>query len=120
MALPPLESLPDAGGQDCVKCGRCCHHPPETVHMLMSDDARVLSHRAGVEILRTLTVLDPRPPGWRFLRNAGERCAALATTSDGRYPCRIYEVRPDDCRAFEPGSAACLEARKLGRLGRRV
>jgi hypothetical protein len=80
----------------------------------------VLAHPDGEAILRRLTVLDDRPPGWRFVRNDGERCAALDVSVPGRYPCSLYEVRPDDCRIVEPGSPACLQARALGRLGSSV
>ena len=51
------------------------------------------------------------------MRNTGERCAALDVSLAGRFACTIYDVRPDDCRIVEPGSPACLEARRLGRLG---
>jgi hypothetical protein len=67
-----------------------------------------------------LTVLDPRPPGWRFMKNDGDRCAALDVSVPGRFPCSVYEQRPEDCRIVEPGSPACLEARLLGRLGASV
>ena len=119
-ALSPVVGAPDPGGADCVACGRCCHHGPRTVHLLDTDDLRVLAHPGGADMLRRLTVLDDRPPGWRFLVNAGDRCAALDVSTPGRYPCAIYEVRPDDCRIVEPGSPACLEARRLGRLGTSV
>jgi Fe-S-cluster containining protein len=120
MPLPPVTGDPDPGGADCVACGRCCHHGPSTVHLLDTDEARVLGHPDGEGILRRLTVLDARPPGWRFLSNDGERCAALDVSVPGRFPCSIYEVRPDDCRLVEPGSPACLEARRLGGLGSSV
>jgi hypothetical protein len=80
----------------------------------------VLAHEGGADILRRLTVVDERPPGWRFLQNGGDRCAALDVSVPGRFPCSIYDVRPDDCRIVEPGSPACLEARRLGRLGTSV
>jgi hypothetical protein len=70
--------------------------------------------------LLRLTVLDSTPPGWRFMKNDGERCAGLDVSAAGRFPCTVYEVRPDDCRIVEPGSPACLEARRLGRLGSSV
>jgi Fe-S-cluster containining protein len=113
--VAPLEGEPDPGGADCVTCGRCCHHPPETVHLLEADEARL-----GSERLDRFTVLHPRPPGFRFLVNDGERCGALDVSAPGRFPCRIYELRPDDCRIVEPGSPCCLEARRLGRLGSSV
>jgi hypothetical protein len=80
----------------------------------------VLGSPGGGELLRRLTVLDDTPPGWRFVVNDGERCGALDVSAPGRFPCRIYDVRPDDCRIVEPGSPACLEARRLGRLGSSV
>jgi Fe-S-cluster containining protein len=120
MSPSPVEGLPDPSGADCISCGRCCHHPPRSVHLLEEDEARILGHRGGADILRRLTILDPRPPGWRFVDNAGTRCAALDVSVPGRFPCSIYEMRPDDCRLVEPGSPACLEARRLGRLGSSV
>jgi Fe-S-cluster containining protein len=119
MLLPLLEP-PDPDGAGCVACGRCCYHGPRTVHLLEPDEERVLASPGGRETLRRLTVLDERPPGWRFVRNTGTRCAALDVSAPGRYPCSIYAVRPDDCRIVEPGSPACLEARRLGRLGTSV
>jgi len=120
--VPPgaIEGDPDPGGTDCVACGRCCHHGPSTVHLLEPDEARVLADPEGHGILRRLTLLDDRPPGWRFLRNTGVRCAALDVTVPGRFACSIYRVRPDDCRIVEPASPVCLEARRLGRLGSSV
>ncbi len=120
MPLSPVPGEPDPQGADCVACGRCCHHGPRTVHLLVSDEERVLAHPGGEELLRQLTVLDPTPPGWRFVVNEGERCGALDVSVPGRHPCRLYEVRPDDCRMVEPGSPACLEARRLGHLGTSV
>jgi Fe-S-cluster containining protein len=106
---------PDPSGADCVACGRCCHHPPRTVHLLEDDDARLTAD----ELVR-LTVLDPRPPGFRFIVNDGHRCGALDVTVPGEYPCSIYPRRPEDCRLVEPGSPCCLEARRLGHLGSSV
>jgi Fe-S-cluster containining protein len=120
LPLAPLTGEPDPGGADCVACGRCCHHGPRTVHLLDTDEARVLTAPRGDELLRRLTVLDDTPPGWRFVVNDGERCGALDVSVPGRYPCRIYDMRPDDCRIVEPASPACLEARRLGRLGSSV
>ena len=111
----PIEGQPDPDGGDCVACGRCCHHPPRTVHLLETDDARM-----GDGKLHLYTVLDPTPPGWRFMRNEGARCAALDVSVAGRFPCAVYDVRPEDCRIVEPGSPACLEARRLGHLGTSV
>jgi hypothetical protein len=80
----------------------------------------VLAGADGDALLVRLTAIHERPPGFRFMRNAGERCEALDVSVPGRYPCAIYDVRPEDCRLVEPGSPSCLEARKLGRLGSSV
>lgn len=66
------------------------------------------------------TELMERPPFFRFVKNAGDRCGALDVSVPGRYPCAIYERRPEGCRIVEPGSPACLEARRLGHLGTSV
>jgi hypothetical protein len=115
VGLSPIDGEPDPEGADCVACGRCCHHGPRTVHFLESDDARLSARE-----LAEYTELDPKPPGFRFMKNHGERCAGLDVSVPGRYPCAIYERRPEDCRIVEPGSPACLEARKLGHLGTSV
>jgi Fe-S-cluster containining protein len=118
--LDPVTGAPDPAGADCVACGRCCHHGPSTVHLLDTDEARMLAHPGGDDVLRRLTVVDGRGPGWRFVKNTGERCAALDVSVPGRFPCSIYPMRPDDCRIVEPASPACLEARRLGHLGSSV
>lgn len=102
----------DPEGGDCVACGRCCHHPPRTVHLLEEDEERM-----GPRLLPIWTDLETSPPYFRFVKNAGERCGGLDGSSPGHYPCAIYEVRPEDCRIVEPGSPCCLEARALGHLG---
>lgn len=106
---------PALDGSDCVTCGRCCHHGPRTVHLLESDERRM-----GKRLLELWTDLETSPPCFRFVKNTGERCACLDVSVPGRFPCAIYEHRPDDCRIVEPGSPACLEARRLGRLGTSV
>jgi hypothetical protein len=88
--------------------------------LLEADEERIRRRVDGEEVLRRLTVIDDRPPGWRFVKNTGQRCAALDVSVPGRFPCQIYEIRPDDCRIVEPGSPCCLEARRLGHLGSSV
>lgn len=115
MPLSPVSGEPDPEGGDCVGCGRCCHHGPRTVHLLEPDEARM-----GKRLLDMYTELDARPPWFRFIKNPGDRCGGLDVSVPDRYPCAIYEVRPEDCRIVEPGSPACLEARRLGHLGTSV
>ncbi len=113
MSLTPLMGPPSPDGADCVACGRCCHHGPRTVHLLESDDDRM-----GPVRLQIYTDLETAPPGFRFMKNTGERCAALDVSVPGAYPCAVYEFRAEDCRIVEPGSPCCLEARRLGHLGK--
>lgn len=113
--LSPVSGEPDPDGGDCVACGRCCHHEPRTVHLLEADEARL-----GPRLLPIYTDLEDRPPYFRFVKNSGHRCAGLDVSVPDRYPCAIYDVRPEDCRIVEPGSPACLEARRLGHLGSSV
>ena len=112
MGLPVLPSDPDPGGADCVACGRCCRHPPRTVHLLVGDEARL-----GAEDIERFTEVH-EASGFRFLRNTGGRCVCLDVSISERFPCFIYSRRPDDCRVVRPGGATCLEARRLGHLGR--
>jgi Fe-S-cluster containining protein len=74
----------------------------------------------GSVLLERYTELDGRGPGWRFMGNEGTRCGALDVTKPGKFPCAVYEHRPEDCRIVEPGSPCCLEARRLGHLGSSV
>lgn len=115
MPLTPVAGEPDPEGGDCVACGRCCHHGPHTVQLLEQDELRL-----GEERLTRLTVLMDRPPFFRFIRNDGERCGGLDLSVPERYPCAIYDARPEGCRIVEPGSPCCLEARRLGHLGTSV
>ncbi|MBN1774818.1 MAG: YkgJ family cysteine cluster protein [Deltaproteobacteria bacterium] len=109
-ALRPLDGPPDPDGADCVACGRCCHHGPRTVHLREADERRLTAEQlAG--LTETLG-----PAGFRFLRSVEGACIALDRSTPGRYPCRIYERRPDDCREVAPGSEWCLAARRVGRL----
>lgn len=80
-----------------------------------SDEARMGVHRLAI-----WTEEMDRPPFFRFVKNAGERCAALDVSVPGEFPCSLYEVRPEGCRTVEAGSPACLEARALGHLGSSV
>lgn len=113
--IPPGAGEPDPDGGDCVACGRCCHHGPRTVHLLEADEERM-----GKRLLELYTDLETKPPGFRFIKNAGDRCGGLDVSVPGAYPCAIYEHRPEDCRIVEPGSPACIEARELGHLGESV
>jgi uncharacterized protein len=103
---------PDPNGGDCVACGQCCHHEPNTVHLRRVDEERL-----GEDLIAEYTEVLRKPPFFRFMKNDGTRCIALDVTEPGRFPCKVYAQRPDGCRIVEPGSPACLQARELGHLG---
>jgi len=113
MPLPPVVGPVDPDGANCVACGRCCHHGPMTVHLLESD-----MERMGPVAVDQVSFEQPKPPFIRFLKNDGERCGCLDASIPGEFPCKIYSVRPEDCRIVDAGSPCCLEARALGRLGK--
>ena len=71
----------------------------------------------GPRRLELWTEVMARPPHFRFVKNDGVHCGALDVSVVDRYPCAIYEHRPEGCRVVEAGSPACLEARRLGHLG---
>ena len=104
---------------DCRTCGACCTSPwsghgyvtlsPADVFRVRAAGAFTLTLRQGGtegpgELVEKLATR--RDPSGRFL------CAELEGKPGGLCGCRIYESRPVPCRALEPGSAACLEARK--------
>jgi len=46
------------------------------------------------------------------MRCVGERCAALVGDVGVATSCSIYDIRPEVCRACEPGDDACRMARQ--------
>lgn len=47
----------------------------------------------------------------RFMKMVDGHCGALRITPQHQFLCAVYEERPVLCRALEPGSSPCLEAR---------
>jgi Fe-S-cluster containining protein len=66
------------------------------------------SRRKLVSVSETLWATDMVE---HFERSPSGACAFLRGTPGERVSCRIYETRPAICRAFEPGSRACLSSR---------
>ena len=103
MSLAPVSGAPNPDGADSRTAS-----PADAAAITRlarsicseTDDARLTPDE-----LTRLTVLDPRPPGFRFVVNEG---GALDVSVEGRFPCAIYPRRPEDCRLVEPGSPCCL------------
>jgi hypothetical protein len=85
------------------------------VHLVDTDEARM-----GADLLRRFTVLDEGASAYRFMRNTGDRCAGLDESIADCHSCLVYVRRPDDCRVMRPGSPDCLEARRVGHMGRTI
>lgn len=89
---------------DCLECAACCR------------DANVVLGEADVHRWSKAGRSDLHRRA--YLRRSDGRLT-LRLLDDGRCPhlaadrrCRIYELRPDNCRWFVVGSEACLAARE--------
>jgi hypothetical protein len=90
---------------DCQSCGACCREAYHSVTVSMRDP---VVWKEPELIMRH---------GHRFeIRREGERCAALAVSTEApgtrRYACTIYENRPRPCREFAANGRHCLDARR--------
>ncbi len=56
----------------------------------------------------------------RFMKMSHGHCTALKTSAPDRVLCTVYDARPTLCRAFEPGSESCEEARARQALFRQT
>ncbi|MRG96447.1 YkgJ family cysteine cluster protein [Polyangium spumosum] len=90
---------------DCTTCAACCHDAD--VRLDENDLARFRA--AGrIDLTRRAYVKRTRD-GRVSLRFAEDgRCQLLGSDK----LCTIYEIRPENCRAFVAGSEACLSARE--------
>jgi hypothetical protein len=90
---------------DCLECAACCH-----VANVLLDEADFERFRdAGRRDLLGKAYLKRARDGKVTLRFADSgRCQHLGRDKK----CRIYPIRPDNCRAFVVGSEACLAARE--------
>lgn len=96
MALQPAA----APASPCQACGACCVYSREWPRFSTESDAEIA--RIPVELIA--------PSGSGMLCR-GDRCAALAGDVGVATACTIYAVRPEVCRACEPGDDACEMAR---------
>jgi Fe-S-cluster containining protein len=99
----------------CDDCGACCREAFDSVPVTPEDRARlgpanahlVRVHDDGwVDLHR---VPSPAPP------RDGDCTRCVALTGDGvasPFRCRIYDVRPTNCRELDVGSRACRTARQ--------
>ena len=100
---------------DCTACGACCFGKRDYVQVFAHDAARLGPARTAELVAPPVGVI-PASVGReaepkRFMKMTHGHCTALSTAVPNRFLCTVYEDRPVLCRALEPGSAACLEAR---------
>jgi Fe-S-cluster containining protein len=89
----------------CDLCGACCKTFP--IYASRSDAKR--EPRIASEALELKEWLGDE--AWRYTLYPlpfQQQCCFLGAENR----CRIYNTRPDVCRAFEAGSAQCQEARR--------
>jgi len=84
----------------CRSCGACCAFSRDWPRFTTETDAEI-DCIAG-------TFVDD---GLDRMRCDGDRCAALVGEVGASTTCAVYAVRPDVCRACEPGDEACGIAR---------
>ncbi|MFO0650756.1 MAG: YkgJ family cysteine cluster protein [Polyangiales bacterium] len=101
----------DASLPHCLACGACCFSTlPEAVRVTGDDHARL-----GDDAERYATFIGHRC----YMRIEDGHCAALEVTPEGAFACRVYERRPEVCRAVERASPAC-NAERWEKLDRTV
>ncbi len=92
---------------DCRACGHCCRRND----VVLDKDDFARWRAAGRDDLESGAFLRARKKKLKVLPNGD--CVHLRGND-----CGIYELRPDNCRAFPAGSECCLfardEARELG------
>ena len=85
----------------CQTCAACCSYSREWPRFTTEADAdiaRISSEFIDDQLGR--------------MRCNGDRCSALVGVVGASTSCAIYAVRPEVCRACEPGDDACQMARQ--------
>jgi len=98
---------------ECVKCGHCCEGPEEGYVWVTRDDIAAIAKHLGIT---------PGEMSGRYTRRSGRRhslvekanrdCVFLTGDGEGRKVCRIYHLRPVQCRTwpFWPSNIRSPEA----------
>jgi hypothetical protein len=89
----------------CQDCGACCSTSRYWPRFTTEDDAHLDAIPAALV-----------DPSLGRMRSVGDRCAALVGVVGTATACTIHDIRPDVCRACEPGDDACQLARTRWRL----
>jgi len=89
-----------ASADPCRVCGACCSYSADWPRFTLEDDAAIAR-------------IPPNyvDEGGAGMRCHGNRCTALRGEVGRATSCTIYDLRPDVCRACQPGDDACAIAR---------
>jgi Fe-S-cluster containining protein len=91
-----------AGLQDpspCQSCGACCSFSADWPRFTLEEDAAI-ARIPEAFVARS------------GMRCIGDRCSALQGKIGEATACQVYDVRPDVCRACQPGDEECNMARQ--------
>ena len=91
-----LASIPE-----CQNCGACCAYSREWPRFTTEDES---------DLARIPRVFADHQRG--RMQCDGDRCSALVGEIGGSTACAIYDVRPEVCRACQPGDEECRMARE--------
>lgn len=83
----------------CQSCGACCAFDADWPRFTLEDDAAIAR-------------IPAKFAAKSGMRCVGNRCSALRGEIGKSTACSIYDVRPDVCRACEPGDEECNMARR--------
>ena len=92
---------PEAAMLLCQSCGACCAYSAEWPRFSLESEA-------ALALIPSALVDDSRGR----MRCEGDRCSALKGEVGKSTGCSIYAVRPEVCRACQPGDPECLIARQ--------
>ena len=85
----------------CQSCGACCATSRDWPRFSTEDDA-------ALDLIPE-KFINARQSG---MKCDGDRCSALTGKVGVATACRIYDIRPDVCRACMPGDPECALARR--------
>lgn len=102
---------------DCLSCGACCVSDFEAldyVHLFEPEVDRLVAKGKGHLVYEEKTYGEPMYSMRTRSDSCGNcRCVALEGTIGEKVACTIYDIRPEICRKFKPGSTCCLGARQI-------
>ena len=98
---PDRPALAASAASPCLACGACCAYSAEWPRFTLESDEAIARIPPAL--------VNEAQSG---MRCEGDRCAALDGQIGLATRCTIYALRPDVCRACEPGDDACSMARE--------